>query len=202
MGLDRRGSFESRTSLNHDSNHTRHDGESVATGFEEKQGALCCGCFCDYRTAVIVMESLAICCSVVPIVMSARESPYDDERGFDRIDVANVTVVMLNVVAAAVGLLGAMLFAHRMIAVVVAWDLIMIGYLIYGLIEFTEDDFLRFVVNEGGAAFYTTYYYGYTIVFQVYRLYPSVSFVRELRAGIMHRETYHRREKKCCCSTV
>lgn len=45
---------------------------------EAKKGGLCCGCFCDYRRAVIVMAIITLISSIVGLAYDRYQATIDD----------------------------------------------------------------------------------------------------------------------------
>jgi hypothetical protein len=108
---------------------------------QAKVGAKCCGCFCDYRRALIVVALIGIAISVISLIMSLKaisdasstvssyvtdDYPYTNvEQQFqDTVDdVARVMIIttIVGVLASVCALVGALWFNIWLVVVNVIW---------------------------------------------------------------------------------
>jgi hypothetical protein len=107
-----------------------NDTSSVPMWQQEKQGAKCCGCCCDYRRAVIVVEIISIVFAVINVItivtvssIGATGAINDDEvedvfKGTIAVSAALTGIALLTSVC---GLYGALKFNIWLVAVDVVW---------------------------------------------------------------------------------
>jgi hypothetical protein len=103
---------------------------SVPMWQQEKQGAKCCGCCCDYRRAVIVVAIIGIVFSVINVItiltvstIGATGAIDDDEvedvfKGTIAVSAALTGIALLTSVC---GLIGALKFNIWLVAVDLVW---------------------------------------------------------------------------------
>ena len=108
---------------------------------QAKVGAKCCGCFCDYRRALIVVALIGIALSVISLIMSLKaisdasstvSSYVTDDYRYTNVeqqfqdtvdDVARVMIIttIIGVLASVCALVGALWFNIWLVAVNVIW---------------------------------------------------------------------------------
>lgn len=103
---------------------------AVAVSATEKQGSLCCGCCCDYRRAVIAVEIIAIIWSIFPLGYNYMYYGNEENGWWIPTALLNIIVSAVNILAAAVGIAGALKFNTKCLAVAAAWDAFLILYMI------------------------------------------------------------------------
>ena len=173
---------------------------------QEKVGAKCCGCCCDYRRAVIVIAILFIIWTAIALVLNVTASVtpslnnINDDQVEDIIN-ANTTVSIIaaaiGLVMAIVALLGARLYNIPMLIAAVVWYFVNYGLYIWTWIA---------NVNAANNVESNTVTYRYPIGLIIIQavitglwVYPHIGLIVEIKKGIMSRETYPREEYSCCC---
>jgi len=180
---------------------------SVPMWQQEKVGAKCCGCCCDYRRAVIVVTIIGIVVGVMNLItiltVSAVgaagaieddkvEEVYKDSAPF----LAAFTAVAL--LASICGLVGALKFNTCLVAVDLVW--MAVNFIVGAVVSMSnandvdalQDDQVDYKPNPIGDIIFSA-------VITSLWMYPLVGFIMEVRKGIMSRETYPREEHSCCC---
>lgn len=171
----------------------------------EKQGKKCCGCWCDFRRAVVVTSWIFIVGQTIQLVSSivgvglgttVAVQAEDDEVIDGGVTVAAVST--LYAIGFATGicygvfqLMAALKYNVCMLNACVVFELL---YLAYG-INFT------FAANPEA----TMTQLIITVIFQfivcaLLWIYPLIGLIKEIKAGIMSEETYPREAYSCCCA--
>mmetsp|Transcript_44231 Transcript_44231/g.94157 ORF Transcript_44231/g.94157 Transcript_44231/m.94157 type:complete len:178 (+) Transcript_44231:130-663(+) len=161
---------------------------------EEKIGHKICGCCCDSRRAVIVLNVINIILTVIgmSIVVFANNSPDLDkalvEQGISVEDweksykifmaVYSIDIVILTIVA-----LGANLYNICSVGLGLIWALA----------------YMTFSIWANGSNSTAVTIAGAAISFLI-KLYIYGVFISEVKDGIMTPETYPREEFSCCCA--
>jgi len=172
---------------------------------QEKQGAKCCGCCCDYRRAVIVINIIFIIIGVMNILGTITNSQiirngqdFNDDAVEDKLkdmNVLNSIFIGLGLAASIASLVGAVSYNIYLVAVNVVW--MMIQYI--ASIIITEKS-LNSMEDVTGKDYATPIpYYVVQLIITILFIYPHVGFINEVKSGIMSRETYPREEYSCCC---
>ena len=181
--------------------------DSAKEDKEEKLGRSCCGCCCDMRRAVIIMNLISIVALVIGFFVD-RFTIFDDaiddinERQGDIVskqedkDEVNDTfrlLLILGCISIGTSLLaiyGALKFQHRMIllntAFVPAEAALRLAFS-FRLAD-SVDEFDYTWVNGGGV-----------IIGAFFMTYVQISLIKEILQGIMAPETYRSREEQSCC---
>jgi hypothetical protein len=175
---------------------------------EEKQGAKCCGCCCDYRRAVIVLAIINICISVLFIVVIsvASVSPgvrvdLDDDavqQTYEDVRPTQLALYAVTIFSAICGLVGAKRFSIPLVMIATLWY---VGSFIGGTTvnitlsndisdQTTDDDVQKMVVPNIILNAIVTLFF----------MYPHIGFMYEVKVGIMSSATYPREEYSCCCA--
>ena len=178
----------------------------------EKEGRSCCGCLCDMRRAVIILSIVGILGHALAVLanrfllfdMAINDindrtlDGFNDKDGDHDKRRLNVTFIIYSFVAF-VGMLGygcaivggiqfksilVKINVGVMIGVFVTQNALLWQFRIAGEIE----EFEYGVWNMIGP-----------LVGLIMSTYVHISFVREVRRGIMTRENYHNEEQSCCC---
>ncbi len=152
-----------------------------------KQSHTCCGCCCDTRRAVIVVNIISICLAALAILSIAMVSSdmyaaqFDDDQVLLALSEIDGTKVGMTISFAAFGILcnasgifGARRFNPLAIMVAGSWYLV---------------EFVRSMVylDIGGA------------IMAGFFVYPHVVFWQEMRKGIMTPSRYNQEERCCNC---
>jgi hypothetical protein len=198
---------------------TTHTPAAVTTAAAEdtpmhsqtKQGSKCCGCCCDYRRAVIILNFVLIIFGRIipviiessgagsPVILGHQEADLDDDGLMDIVeDVYRQQAILIGVgvFASIVAIVGACRYNIYMVGFNILY---MIGSFIATIVltnkafntleeDYTGDEDIPspvgvFVIQ------------GVIICFFIY---PHYGFMSEVKAGILSAETYPR-EKYCCC---
>ena len=144
-----------------------------ATDNEGKLGGKCCGCCCDYRRAVIIVNAVGIALGLLGLVLSFGLSG----SGF--------IFVILDIIFSIVAIVGAIQYNVIMVGLTVAWLVIQFVHTVV------------VVIIVGGTVLDIVL----SVVITALFIYPHVGFIREVKSGVMSRETYPREEFSCCCAT-
>jgi hypothetical protein len=175
---------------------------------ETKQGAKCCGCCCDYRRAVIIVNLIFIILYITNVILYTDGNQalwrldLDDDGLLDVVEDTYRQLAILN---------GVGLFAS-IVAIVGAcrYNVYMVGFNILYIIasfitsivltneafntleeDYNGDDDISFpIVNFAIQGVY--------ILFLV--IYPHVGFMSEVKSGILSEETYPREAFSCFCT--
>ena len=152
-----------------------------------KQSHACCGCCCDTRRAVIVVNVISMCFAALAILSIALMSSdayaaqFDDDNivtALNDIDGATVGMTIsfaaVGMVCNASGIFGATKFNKWAVMVAGSWYLV---ELLRSLAHF----------DIGGA------------IMAGFFVYPHVIFWQEMRKGIMTAATYPQEEQCCNC---
>ncbi len=168
---------------------------------EEKQGKKCCGFCCDFRRAVIVVAILGIIEYTVMILITALGISYGVSIAGEATDDDNVLAAGIGIAVGssiiaglyAIGLLfsvfqlfAALRYSVCMLATVIVFNLIGLGYdIYYATFLSTGDQMIGLICAE--------------IVIAAMYIYPTAGLLMEIKEGIMSPETYPREAYSCCC---
>jgi uncharacterized membrane protein YeaQ/YmgE (transglycosylase-associated protein family) len=172
-----------------------------------KQGSKCCGCCCDFRRAVIMVNISLFVYGFTAVIGYGQGAQsigqgidFDDDGVNDIVEDAHRQGAILNAIgvfACIVALVG----AHR-------YNIYMVGFnILYFIVSFIASIILT---NKAFNALEEDYNGDEDIplpigqfVFQgaimCVVIYPHVWFMSQVKAGIMSAETYPREEFSCCC---
>lgn len=174
----------------------------------EKVGGVCCGCCCDYRRAVIIVDIIMIVLSILSLVTTPlidAEDRYeykdiDDDAVLDKLDDTKVpltVIAALGVVFFVAPLIGAIKYRSSMVMFGILW--LVVSYISQVVIIVLNTNDADKLTNDDESV--DTPVPGFVISFIVIALviYPHAMLVRELQQGIMTKETYIREKHSCCC---
>jgi hypothetical protein len=180
-----------------------------------KQGSKFCGCCCDFRRAVIIVDIIVIVLEFVVVAMIATGaidyyiSGADDNEEFeDHVDPylkAEMGFSFVSILLCILAIAGAAKFNLWMVLPHAVW--LVLGWVI-GLVlviracnswneKDTKEDHSYYTidyectVNGPGVVF--------SLIFMVLFLYAHIGFMMEVNKGIMSEETYEREKHSCCC---
>ena len=97
---------------------------------QKKVGAKCCGCCCDYRRAVIIVEIISIVFAIISIINLMTFSsigftgPVQDDHVEDIIEqsvTASAVLIVISLLTSICGLFGALKFSIWLVAVDLVW---------------------------------------------------------------------------------
>ena len=171
-----------------------------------RQGALCCGCCCDFRRAVIVINALSIVFGVISTLVAFGSSASIHNETYDADDVLQLDndrdsaiqygiaagiILAISVVFNIVGLVGAIKYNIYMVGANMVW--LIVSFVVAVLIErkWLEDSSL----SEDGEGFLGI---GPGAIERVLYVYAHAGFVSQVRAGILTKETYPRERHSSC----
>jgi len=173
---------------------------------QEKQGSKCCGCCCDFRRAVIVVNIIFIVLGIISIISALANTGYirsdfDDDQVEDdlkQINTRNAIFSGIGLAASILSLIGAIHYNICFVAVNMVWLVVQyIAYIIINEVAYKDiEDISNKDVARGplvGAYVIQAVIYGLFI-------YPHAGFIHEVKRGITSRETYPREEYSCCCT--
>jgi len=164
----------------------------------EKQGRVCCGCCCDMRRAVIILNiisivSFVIDMSVIIALNNAVEEDSKEGEDLKEMEQALKGVTILAVLGWLFNIAsvwGAIRFNHIPLALNAGF--MVLNYVVTGILETQaakEHNQIKFGPLQWAIG-------GIIIGLTVY---AHAMPVMEIRSGIMSRETYQTREKMSCC---
>jgi hypothetical protein len=172
--------------------HSGDDTEGVALlpgGYGPKRGHKCCGCCCDVRRAVIVVNcvvgglALLNLFEVIAIKTGVEHAStkLDDDEIINALNklrdepIATLVIrVIITMICCCFGVLGAIQYSVWMVSA--AALKLCIGVVV-GLCSFNVAQMVAFSLF----------------------LYPHVFFMKEVRQGIMSKENYANERQSCCC---
>jgi len=169
---------------------------------QEKIGAKCCGCLCDYRRAVVAISIIYIVRYIIAIIFTTTGATLvgtANAESFNMTEEEQTTMAISMGGAAAAwaillccnifSLVAALRYSVCMLSTVVLLILAGFGWNIYEIIAVSVAD--------------TGVIIGSIIVVSIgcaLALYPVVGLILEIKSGIMSKETYPREAYSCCCS--
>jgi len=181
---------------------------------QEKQGAKCCFCCCDYRRAVVAISVIFIIFYVISIILIATGSAAtfvtrnvndnltqeqkDDLDELGTVGIISIVVYVIFFFCNIWALCAALKYSVCMLSTMVVVILCQFGFEIYNSwavfieqadqagIDFNNGSFIGGIVIA--AIFYGLY------------LYPVIGLISEIKSGIMSQETYPREAYSCCCN--
>lgn len=171
-----------------------------------KLGAICCGCCCDFRRAVIIVDSVIIGLSAYTMVGLLAYDDYEtsdgytDEPTLDDSEPAssdgqlpNAIIGGLEMVLTVVPLYGAFMYRVPML-----WFGVFVQ-----VASFVARFSVSYFVVERAEDLADEFYFAYTVeaIITALFIYPHVGYIMEINQGIMLPETYPREEYCCCCGT-
>jgi hypothetical protein len=160
----------------------------IMTTPQSKQGHKMCGFCCDMRRAVIIVNTISLSLGVIGIIGVIAAAAADGNGTFDSngkahqlftgMDRATVggafALLIVYMLMNAAGIYGALTYSQYLV-----------GFSLLGCcIDFVIS--LAFL-NFGGA------------VFDMLFAYPHIVFLREVRNGVLSRDTYSTEKYSCCC---
>lgn len=178
---------------------------------EEKLGDKCCGCCCDYRRAVILVDAVIIGLNVFSIMtpnftQEYLRSYYDDDFVDDLVPILEDYEMKRNILAAVtvftafVSQTGAIIFSMYMVGLHAAWMVLEYILFMFYDIQLSKDlEEPLEAIDERDVS----YFWPGVIVqgfFLALLVYPHLGFISEVKAGIMTLETYPREDYSCCCT--
>jgi len=190
------------------------DAAELAMKDQEKQGAKCCFCCCDYRRAVVAMSIGYIIYHIIMIILSATGSVgsfivhdvFDDftEEDQDNLEALGVALIVSIIVSAIFlifniwTLCAALWYNTCMLSTNVILILIQLGFTIYNnwAIQHQQEEQYGMEFNTGT---FIGNIVGSVISYGLY-LYPVIGLISEIKSGVMSQKTYPREAYSCFCN--
>lgn len=176
---------------------------------KEKQGGKCCMICCDYRRAVIIINGLLIFSSIFEMLSALLVKRQDNNIQFNGVDDDAVLkeldtmstplaiIAGLGILLHPVALFGAVQYNVRLVSLGIVWSVASmaaetsIQYSTWSAADdLTKADESLDSLIPGLIA---------SIVGTLLFVYAHVMLIREIKTGIMSRETYEREKYSCCC---
>jgi hypothetical protein len=172
-----------------------------------KQGSKCCGCCCDYRRAVIILNIILIVFGIIT-VLGYSQGEQSTVQGVD-LDDDGLEDIVKDAYRQGAILAGVGVFAC-IVAVIGAYryNIYMVGFnILYMIVSFiasivlTSKAFNTLEEDYNGDEDIPLPIGQFVLqgVILCVVIYPHVGFMSQVKAGIMSAETYPREEFSCCC---
>jgi uncharacterized membrane protein (DUF485 family) len=177
---------------------------------QQKIGSKCCGCCCDFRRAVTILDCIVIAyCTLILVSLAfpsdIREKQFemmeinDDQVQDELLEMTMVTNIIFGcgVVALAVPAYGAQTFHAGMVGFGIVW--FVLSFVAQVVVEVVYTGKANDVAQEDVTVlmpFTSWIFYGFVTALFIY---PHVGLFNEIRSGVMSEATYPREEFSCCC---
>lgn len=175
---------------------------------KERQAGKCCGCCCDFRRAVIIINGLLCVGSIISLITEIVIKPednlqyhgVDDDAVLQELDQTKTPMIIL----AALGILfhpiplwGALKYEVRAVAFGCVW--FVSQFVATSVIEFIAVSNASDVAKEGESLGSPIPSMIGSLVGTSLYVYAHAMLVREIKQGIMTEATYEREKYSCCC---
>ena len=174
---------------------------------QTKQGSKCCGCCCDYRRAVIILNILYIIYGIISVIVNTAAArtaggvDFDDDGLYDIVE----DTYRQQAILAGVGLftsIVALAGANRYNIHMVGFNILYLIVSFIATIVLTNEAFNTLEEDYNGdedipRPALTFVIQGLVLCIVIY---PHVGFIYEVKAGILSAETYPREATSCCCA--
>jgi hypothetical protein len=173
---------------------------------QEKEGAKCCGCCCDYRRAVIIIAIITICISLGAIILTVASSvsttqiDIDDDALLEIWDDSLRTQAIfsgVSLVCAICALVGANMFNIPLVALNTLWYVA--NFIAGTIVNIQTSDEIN-AETDDDLAISVIPTIAISAAIACIFMYPHIGFMYEIKKGIMSFETYPREEFSCCCA--
>jgi hypothetical protein len=163
-----------------------HPGLVHTTSNNVRRGHRCCGCCCDVRRAVIIVNTvnIVICLfALLGISVLSRIDPatIDDDEARAKIESISdmqidmgIAEVVIQIICQSIGIYGAVCYNQYLVGVS------LLCYVAIFIVDLVQLELLGAIA----VAFFA---------------YPSVFFIKQMRNGIMSESTYSIEKHSCCC---
>jgi len=181
---------------------------------QEKQGAKCCFCCCDYRRAVVAISVCYIVYYILLIILSATgagaslvvRDVIDDMTQEDRDNLEDMgTMAIVTIVVSVLFLFfniwtlcAALRYSTCMLSTNVLLILVQLGFNIYSFWATAETADKEYNVEFNTTNFIVSIVF--SIIFYGLYLYPVIGLISEIKSGVMSQATYPREAYSCCCN--
>ena len=178
-------------------------------GSKEKQGGKCCIFCCDYRRAVIIVNGLLVISSVAEMLSALLMKAEDNNLQFNNVDDDAVLkeldtistplaiIAGLGIIFHPVALFGAVQYNVPLVGFGILWSVAAMAA--EAAVQYstwnTADDLTKAGESLGSPL---PGLIG-SIIGTLFFVYAHVMLIREIKTGIMSRETYEREKYSCCC---
>jgi len=176
--------------------------EHNTTATDKKRGRSCFGCLCDMRRAVVILSALGILVAIFSVVINhflLFEPARDDEdldknsdtkKRLDELLIISIVVAGLSIVGFSLSIIGGVKF--NQVFVIINTIYMPVGFAVNHIFLFSAASDI-----EG-------FDYGFTnmigpLIGIIMAVFVNVSFVKEIRNGIMSKKNYEREKQSCCC---
>jgi uncharacterized protein with PQ loop repeat len=182
----------------------------VAMQLEQKEGAICCGCCCDYRRAVIIGNSFFIGFALFTTLLESSgpalmEATYTDDEFIEDVSVvldeyfvSRIIFLGIAILTSIVAIAGAVHYQIWLVGFHAFWlvvDFIAYVILLLAMIEDLDPTYAEKDLAARSPVSNFVFVACLTAIF----IYAHLGFIIEVRAGILTHETYPREEYSCCC---
>lgn len=177
----------------------QNDTKQSQSDEEEKQGRSCCGCLCDMRRAVVILSAIGILSTIFSVLSNrfflfeTAKDKIDDEEDIKRLNdlfIINIIVAVLSLVGYSLSIIGGIKFNETLVIVNTIY--MPTGFAVLQALLFSAasdiEGFNYGFVNMVGP-----------LIGIFFSVFVHVSFIKEIRCGIMSEETYEREKQSCCC---
>lgn len=177
---------------------------------QEKLGSKCCGCCCDMRRAVIIVDAIFIGIGIFIVLARAgaddlMQDAYDDDQFveeasslIDEYYINRSIFLGISILTAFLAQVGSVYFNVWLVGLHTVWMVVdYISFLILATRLYAElEDTYASIPKEPMSPLPGFIFNGLlTGIF----MYPHLGFITEVRAGILTKDTYPREEFSCCC---
>jgi hypothetical protein len=176
---------------------------------QPKQGAKCCGCCCDYRRAVIILNIILTVLGIFAVIIYSqgtrtigKQLDLDDDGLTDIVEDSyrqSAILAGIGVFGSIVAIIGAYSYNIYMVGFNILY--MILSYML--TIVFTNKAFDTLEEDYTGDEDIPTPIgsYIFQAVIVCLFIYPQVGFMFEVKGGILSAKTYLREEHSCCCIT-
>ena len=178
----------------------------LAMHMQAKKGSKCCGCCCDFRRAVIIVNVINLVLGVIGLVvyvggsLTSKTVPINDDAiRHVYIDAERQSAIIIGVglFFTILGLMGGVKFSIALVAANILW--LFVQFITNTILSVEA---IKTIMKEYTGTATIRQPIGTYIVSGIVMLlfvYPHAGFISEIKSGIMSKETYPREEFSCCC---
>jgi len=181
---------------------------------QEKQGAKCCFCCCDYRRAVVAISVVYIVFYIIDIILVATGSAatlvtrnvmddltQEQKDDLDELGTLGIVALVLEVIflfCQIWALCAALKYSVCMLSTMVVIILIQFGFYVYHTWALLTEQADQAGIDFSNVSFIVSIVIA-AICYGLY-LYPVIGLISEIKSGIMSQETFPREAFSCCCN--
>jgi len=187
---------------------------AMAMRDQEKQGAKCCFCCCDYRRAVVAISVIFIVVYIINIILVATGSAAtfvtrnvndnltqeqkDDLDELGTVGIISIVVYVIFFFCNIWALCAALKYSVCMLSTMVVVILIQFGFYVYQTWAVFTEQADQAGIDFNNVSFIVTIVIA-AICWGLY-LYPVIGLISEIKSEIMSQVTYPREDYSCCCN--